>query len=241
MKNKSITILSQANNFLIIECLEKLSSRLASLGLDIHIILADPTPAGKPISKIAVLSDMINLLGLKFGLIAIANYSKNVFLRTTAKLYSKYKVHTLKSSDSLDVDFLQKAKAPSSALLILAGTRIIKKPVLDYFDGNVINVHSSILPYSRGVMPAYWTLKERKGMGVSLFRLDEGIDTGELLRQIPISEYFGSYYEYLKLTKSIGVDLLVYWVIENILPKSNYLKIESTYNSYPAVRKAQKS
>ena len=72
-------------------------------------------------------------------------------MRTTAKLSSKYRVHTLKSSDNLDVDFLHRAKAPSSALLVLSGTRIIKKAVLDYFDGDVINVPKGLppaVPYS---------------------------------------------------------------------------------------------
>lgn len=234
MKRESITILSQANNFLIVEYVELLASRLTSLGVDVCIILADPTPAGKPIAKTAVFRDMVKLIGIKFGIVALANYAKNIINRTNAHLSSKYKVETLKSTDKLDVNFLDKISAPSSALLILAGTRIIKRDVLDYFNGNVINVHSSMLPYSRGVMPAYWTLNKRKGMGVTLFRLDEGIDTGEILQQISLSDYSGSYYNFLKLTKSVGVELLIYWIIDNVLSKSRYPRLDSSYNSYPA-------
>ena len=83
-------------------------------------------------------------------------------------------------------------------------------------------------------MPAYWTLNKRKGMGVTLFRLDEGIDTGEILQQISLSDYSGSYYNFLKLTKSVGVELLIYWIIDNVLSKSRYPRLDSSYNSYPA-------
>lgn len=234
MGRESVTILSQANNFLIIEYVELLASRLTSLGVDVCIILADPTPAGKPIAKTTVFRDMITLVGVKFAAAALVNYAKNIINRTNSRISYEYKVQNLRSTDKLDLEFLERISAPSSALLILAGTRIIKRDVLDYFNGNVINVHSSMLPYSRGVMPAYWTLLERTGMGVTLFKLDEGIDTGEILQQISLGEYSGSYYRFLKLTKSIGVELLIYWMIDNVLSKSNHPELESSYNSYPA-------
>src|SRR5262249_61438780 len=49
-----------------------------------------------------------------------------------------------------------------------------------------INVHFSLLPRYRGAAPVQWALaRGETGTGVTTFRLDEGLDTGDILLQRP--------------------------------------------------------
>ena len=44
--------------------------------------------------------------------------------------------------------------------------------------------HSALLPNYKRLMPTFWVLKnDEKERGVSVFFMDEGIDTGEILVQ----------------------------------------------------------
>jgi len=70
-------------------------------------------------------------------------------------------------------------------VIVLAGTRILSKNFLGSVRCPVINVHAGITPLYRGVHGAYWALVERRRelCGVTVHRVDSGIDTGEVLAQ----------------------------------------------------------
>jgi methionyl-tRNA formyltransferase len=46
-----------------------------------------------------------------------------------------------------------------------------------------LNIHPSLLPYSRGATPLQDTILNHNPIGVSLFRMDENMDTGDILLQ----------------------------------------------------------
>lgn len=48
---------------------------------------------------------------------------------------------------------------------------------------NIINTHPSYLPYSRGKHPYYWSIVEDTLFGVTIHRVNNGIDTGDILWQ----------------------------------------------------------
>ena len=51
-----------------------------------------------------------------------------------------------------------------------------------------INLHTALLPKYRGLMPTFWVLKNNeKNTGVSVFFVDEGIDSGPIIVQKNIS------------------------------------------------------
>ena len=67
-------------------------------------------------------------------------------------------------------------------ILIIAGNQIIKKKVLDSTKYGVFNVHSSLLPNYKGLMPTFWVLKNNETKtGVTLYQLTEGIDDGPII------------------------------------------------------------
>jgi methionyl-tRNA formyltransferase len=60
---------------------------------------------------------------------------------------------------------------------------IIRKDVLDAFQGIAINLHSSFLPWNRGAGPNLWSFVEDTKKGVTIHKIDAGVDTGDILLQ----------------------------------------------------------
>jgi methionyl-tRNA formyltransferase len=52
----------------------------------------------------------------------------------------------------------------------------------------VINLHISYLPWNRGADPNLWSFLEKTPSGVSIHQIDEGVDTGPILAQIPVDQ-----------------------------------------------------
>ena len=68
--------------------------------------------------------------------------------------------------------------------LISYGYRyIVPQEVLDMFPGRAINLHISYLPWNRGADPNLWSWAEDTPKGVTIHRMDAGIDTGPILFQ----------------------------------------------------------
>ncbi len=62
-------------------------------------------------------------------------------------------------------------------------SRIIRKAVMDAVGGNAVNLHTSFLPFNRGVDPNMWSLAEDTLRGVTLHYIDERVDKGWIIYQ----------------------------------------------------------
>ncbi len=84
------------------------------------------------------------------------------------------------------IAFLKKEKPD---LIIVNGTRIISKKVLNTIDATFVNTHGGITPKYRGVYGGYWAIanKDPENFGVTLHIVDSGIDTGAVLYQNSIN------------------------------------------------------
>lgn len=73
-------------------------------------------------------------------------------------------------------------------VVIVNGTRIISKKILQCIDAVFINSHVGITPQYRGVHGAYWALvnNDKTNCGVTIHLVDSGIDTGSILKQAVI-------------------------------------------------------
>ena len=63
---------------------------------------------------------------------------------------------------------------------------IIREPHLSHFEGHMINIHISMLPWNRGADPNFWSWYDATPKGVSIHCVDSGIDTGALLTQAEV-------------------------------------------------------
>ncbi|OGS27804.1 MAG: methionyl-tRNA formyltransferase [Elusimicrobia bacterium RIFOXYB2_FULL_48_7] len=62
--------------------------------------------------------------------------------------------------------------------------KILKKEVFSFPEKGTINVHFSLLPKYRGASPMQWAIiNGEKTTGVSVFFIDEGLDTGKIILQ----------------------------------------------------------
>ena len=66
---------------------------------------------------------------------------------------------------------------------------ILKPSFLDLFPQGVINLHPSLLPYNRGQYPNVWSIVDGTPSGVTIHRVDAGIDTGDIIvqREVPVA------------------------------------------------------
>ncbi len=72
-------------------------------------------------------------------------------------------------------------------IVVVAYGKILPKAILDRPKWGCINVHASLLPELRGASPIQWAvLNGFPETGLTLMRMDEGMDTGPILAQIPI-------------------------------------------------------
>jgi methionyl-tRNA formyltransferase len=69
-------------------------------------------------------------------------------------------------------------------LVVVAYGRILGRDLLDLAPLGAVNVHASLLPRWRGAAPIQWAIAEGdRETGVTIMRMDEGLDTGDLLLQ----------------------------------------------------------
>lgn len=61
--------------------------------------------------------------------------------------------------------------------------KIVKSPLLELPTHGFVNTHPSLLPYNRGKHYNFWALVERAPFGVTLHKVDAGIDTGAIIAQ----------------------------------------------------------
>lgn len=110
-----------------------------------------------------------------------------------------------------DSGFLQKIAALQPAALVVVAFRILPRALLALPPHGAINVHPSLLPKARGAAPIQWTLlRGEEETGVTIIRLTEQIDAGNILRQerapIAPNDDFGALHDRLA---SLGARLLV--------------------------------
>ena len=228
-----ISILTQNNSFLINHYTRVLARGLGQLGFSVVIFRASATASGKPISMLQGARDVLTFFGSLFFLKSVLCALFSKVLDHPTRFPKGCRIIEVPDDQKTDVEFFRANCSEFNVLLILAGTRIIRRDVLDLWTHGVLNVHSSLLPYARGVMPALWTYVNRKHLGVTLFKLDEGIDTGHVVLQVPIKISRDTYFGHLKRTKELGVQLMLSWVATNLVVQPDRESIEDSYFGYP--------
>jgi hypothetical protein len=113
-------------------------------------------------------------------------------------------------------------------IILLSGTRILSSNLLNSINCQILNIHAGITPYYRGVHGAYWAYlnKQSNLAGVTLHRVDKGIDTGQILGQKIIQiQSNDNFSTYPLLQLNSGIELL-----KKYLSKSGRLDLVKSYN-----------
>ncbi len=108
------------------------------------------------------------------------------------KLALEYGIPVYQPERIREPEYLALIKSMKPDVIVVAAFgQIVTKEILDAPRFGCINVHASLLPRYRGASPIQWSiLNGDTQTGVTIMRMNEGIDTGDIIlqRTIPIGE-----------------------------------------------------
>ena len=138
---------------------------------------------------------------------------------------------SLKSNDLLE--FLIKKNYD---LGIQGGTGILKFNIISNFKSGILNFHPGDLPLFRGCSAPEWQLFENKPIISTCHLIDEGIDTGPVLKKKKINVSMKSY-ESFRASIYPETSAFVSEVIKDLLNKKLELKFKPQDNKTAIYRK----
>ena len=147
------------------------------------------------------------------GIVPVLTYRSR---RRLQQIISLNCLHTSEIPRSCTIDVLSvnsdftitELRRLSPRVVIVNGTRILQDKILKSVDAVFLNTHAGITPMYRGVHGGYWALASRDpaNCGVTVHRVDRGIDTGSIIAQAtitPNTEDSFATYPFLQIARAI--------------------------------------
>lgn len=236
-----ITILTQDDPFFLAKNIDYLIRNLPEGNEIVATVLFDVSPFGKRETFKEKAEKTLSIFGLRFFIY----YSlKFVFSKLNPKnsiknVLDSFQIPILQLNGSVNskenLDIIASYKP--DLLISIGGNQIFKKPLINLAPKGCLNLHSALLPKYRGLMPSFWVLKnDEKYTGVSVFFVDEGIDSGPIIIQDKLEIDGRSQEDLIKTTKQMGMDAIIKAISliqsgkYNLIPNEDS---EKTYYSFP--------
>ncbi len=109
-------------------------------------------------------------------------------IKQTAEQNNLPVIQPLKIRDNNAIN--QITKWDPDLIIVVSYGQIIPKEILEYPHFGCINIHASLLPEYRGAAPIQRAIMDgKKTTGVTTMFMEEGLDTGDIIMQVPISIY----------------------------------------------------
>ncbi len=131
------------------------------------------------------------------------------------EILAPFDTQALKNEDSIfkpssinDPKVIDHVNKLNPDVIMVCGTRIIKKQIIEGLTAPLLNMHVGITPKYRGVHGGYWALvnKDIENCGVTVHYIDPGIDTGGVICQktiVPTKKDNYVTYPYLQVIKGM--------------------------------------
>lgn len=236
-----IVLLTQDDPFYLAENIDYLIKKLPPYAKVVATVVFDVSPFGKRESFTDKLKKTYRIFGpgffVRYGTkFVMSKLDRNKNVR---HVLESHNVPLIQIEGNINkAENREKILAYQPDLLVsIAGNQIFKRPLLDLAPKGCLNLHTALLPKYRGLMPSFWVLKNNeKYTGVSVFFVDEGIDSGPILVQKKVEIGNRSQEELIKYTKKLGMDAIVECVEK--IESGNYTLLENdesqmTYFSFP--------
>ncbi len=169
---------------------------------------------GTPEFAVASLSTLVEAGFNIVGVVTAPDKPAGRGMRVTESAVKKYAVEkalpVLQPEKLKNPEFLKELKALDADLQVVVAFRMLPEAVWNMPPLGTINLHGSLLPQYRGAAPINWAIiNGDKETGVTTFKLQHEIDTGNILLQekIPIgdNDTAGELHDVMKV---IGATLL---------------------------------
>ncbi|MDB2521419.1 formyltransferase family protein [Planktomarina temperata] len=233
-------IITQNEPIYIVDTVAILIDKLRGIHEVVGCVVLSPSPFGKRETFIEKALKIFKIFGLRF----FAYYATKYIM---SKLIKKHLGSILEEKNIPQINLEKSINDPSSLaeiskyepdiLLSIAGNEIFKKPLIELAPKGCLNLHTGLLPKYRGLMPTFWALKNKeKEVGVSVFYVDTGIDSGPIAvqRKVPVRNRVQS--ELIKETKKVGIECILE-ALNNIETNSVVMHdnddSHSTYYGFP--------
>lgn len=237
-----ILIITQDEPFYLAENIDYLIRNMPSRSAIVGCCLSDPSPFGKKEGLLKKALKTFRIFGSVFFIHYSLRYFINVYIlnKQVKNVLVRHSVPIIELRHSINdlqsIDLLSSYKP--DLLVSIAGNEIFKRPLIKLAPNGCLNLHTSLLPKYRGLMPSFWVLKNNENeTGVSVFFVDEGIDSGQIIVQNRIEIGDRSQENLIRYTKQIGMDAIIKAI--NMIESGDYTLIpnneaEMTYYSFPS-------
>jgi methionyl-tRNA formyltransferase len=234
-----IILLTQDDPFYLAKNIDYLAKNIPNYAQIVGTVVFDVSPFGKRESFMDKMKKTYSIFGLfmNYGFKFLASK-----LNPNAKvknILARHRIPLIEIEGGINKEENRNIiKRHNPDLLIsIAGNQIFKLPLINLAPQGCLNLHTALLPKYRGLMPSFWVLKNNeKETGVSVFFVDEGIDSGPILVQKRVEIGNRSQAELIEFTKKLGMEAIIE-AIEKI-HQGGYELIpnpasEMTYFSFP--------
>ena len=235
-----LLIITQDEPFYLYSNLEYLLENIPSGSKVIGCVVSEPSPFGKKENFFQKTAKTYKIFGGVFFLYYSGKFIYNRLCKPRIKqLLKKNNIPVIELAGSINSKFnLEIIKKHKPDLLIsILGNQIFKKPLIDLAPSGCINLHTALLPKYRGLMPSFWVLKNKEThTGVTVFFVDEGIDSGPIIIQEKIEIGSMTQEDLISKSKKLGMDCILK-AIQSIIKGDVVLKPNqdelASYYSFP--------
>ena len=164
----------------------------------------------KKLSQTQKALSTLKIFGIKFTAYYFLKYIITYTLGNSIESYLRKNIPIIYLNKSINSSTSVKIANHKPDLLIsIQGNQIFKKDLINLAPKGCINLHTALLPKYRGLMPSFWVLKIKKKTGVSVFFVNEGIDSGPILVQREIYIDNMTHSELISKSKQIGMECII--------------------------------
>lgn len=206
-----VVLLTQDEPLFLVPSIDYLLSRVPKGVSVVGCVVFDPSPLGKKVGIAARANELRRVFGaayfLRYAMRFVA--ARLTPSRQLNKVLKRHGVRELRLKDNINAPASLEAIGgfEPDLLISVAGNQIFRRPLLDLAPKGCLNLHTALLPKYRGLMPTFWVLKnDERETGVSVFLVDEGIDSGPIVVQKRVPIQTSSLEALIRQTKVIGMD-----------------------------------
>jgi methionyl-tRNA formyltransferase len=236
-----IVIVTQAGPFYLAESIDYFLTNLPGHSQVVGCILLEPSPFGKKEGPVAKALTTLRIFGPGFFVHYALRYAlaRIIPSRSVTHVLGKHGIPSIRLSRGINSKSSRRiiGEYDPDLLISIQANAIFKKALIDLPRRGCLNVHTALLPRYRGLMPTFWAMKNgERETGVSVFLIDEGIDSGPILVQKHLEIGDRTLDDLIRDTKRMGMEALIEAI--DLIESGDYALIDNddsrqTYFSFP--------